>query len=139
LAKSINKKARFKIPKFIDMLFLAGIAVVVVIVPLIVRLNGRDATSEEGIIKTGYVWDNFSYHKSLLLTATAVAVLIGIVMCLITREITFDARKFNKFIYIPSLIYCLFVILSTVFSQYKSTSVHGIMERYEGVYALISY
>ncbi len=80
--------------------------------------------------------DFFSYYKMLWLSITSV---VGLFMFFsrwyLNRQIELRKDKF----YYPMLIYAVLIILSVLFSSYKSVATKGFIDRYEGMYALLSY
>ncbi|MDG2835056.1 hypothetical protein P7M40_24520, partial [Vibrio parahaemolyticus] len=80
--------------------------------------------------------DFFSYYKMVWLSITA---FIGLFMFFSRSYLNknIELRK-DKFYY-PMLIYAALIIISVIFSSYKSVALKGFIDRYEGMYALLSY
>lgn len=107
------------------------------IVPLIVylkvvELQGAAKVYWKGPSKSA---DFFSYYKMEVILVLALAALLIMIIKLFKKEIEFK----KNIIYIPIGIYTLFIILSTVFSDYKDISIWGFVERYEGMLILLAY
>ena len=48
--------------------------------------------------------------------------------------------RFKKsFLYVPALVYAVFVLLSLVLSKYKYFALHGMNEHFEGTFVLLAY
>ncbi|MCY6484501.1 O-antigen ligase family protein [Clostridium aestuarii] len=113
------------------------LAFLVSIVPLIVylkvvKLQGAAKVYWKGPSKSA---DLFSYYKmETILILSSIALLIMIIK-LFKKEIEFK----KNIIYIPMGIYGFFIVLSTILSEYKSISVLGFVERYEGMLILLAY
>lgn len=79
--------------------------------------------------------DFFNYFKSqwlIIITVLAILFFLG-------NQITKGFKIDKKFIYIPTGIYALLIILSTIFSKYKEVALDGFIARYEGMYILLCY
>ncbi|KZL90188.1 O-antigen ligase family protein [Clostridium magnum] len=113
------------------------LAFLVSIVPLIVYGKMMVFTGDyykywQGI-KSGM--DFFCYYKSLwILVSTVIAAVVFGIM-LFSKNIKIRKTK----IYIPIVIYSVFVMLSTVFSDFSQIAVWGFVERYEGMIVLLCY
>ena len=79
--------------------------------------------------------DFFSYYKMVAIVACAIVTVLLFIYRLTTQ--TFAIKK--TFLYIPILIYSLFVILSYVYSEYKEFALWGFRERFEGTVIILSY
>ena len=79
--------------------------------------------------------DFFSYCKMAAIIACAAVVLIFILYRVFTKTLAIK----RTFLYIPMLVYAVFVILSHVFSEYKEFSLLGFTDRFEGTLVLLSY
>lgn len=78
--------------------------------------------------------DFFSYYKMVFLIGFVVAVLIAFLIY------SRNNNKITKTIYYyPAYIYLVMVIVATVFSETKYTSLFGFPDRYEGIVVLVSY
>ncbi|KRQ87824.1 O-Antigen ligase [Caloramator mitchellensis] len=83
----------------------------------------------------GVNFDYFSYYKSRVFL---VLILFGLVALLYRlRKEEFEV-KWNL-LYIPMGFYASFVVLSTIFSKYKSVAFIGFPDRYEGAAVLVGY
>ncbi len=129
--KSSKKKYKY------DIWIILPLVIAVSIIPLIVYMKVVEVPAELKYFTNGN--DNadfFSYYKMVLLSITAViGLLIFLSRSYITKRIELRKDKF----YYPMLIYAALIIISVVFSSYKSVALKGFIDRYEGMYALLSY
>jgi hypothetical protein len=78
--------------------------------------------------------DFFSYYKMVFLIGFVIAALIAFLIY------SRNNNKITKNIYYyPAFIYLVMVIVATIFSETKFTSLYGFPDRYEGVVVLVSY
>lgn len=78
------------------------------------------------------LYSMFKMQTFLLATAFGIVVLI---MSLVS-----DGMKIYKHkVYIPMVVYCVFVLLSYTFSEYKQVAAVGFVDHIEGTAALIGY
>lgn len=120
-------------------LYLLPLALVIGILPLIVRLkvvylndalyhlwNGKDVNP-----------DFFSYYKGIFLIVVAIC---SVVIYLLTfnKKRAEQIKKQKKY-YLLVLALLLGVILSSVFSAYPYLSISGAPDRYEGLYVWMAY
>ncbi len=92
---------------------------------------------------TGYEWysdndviaDFYCYYKSYFLDITAV--FAGLI--LIFRMGLYKEKTKNMKVYLPLAVYCMFVIVSTVFSVNRQASIQGNFESFESCLVLIAY
>ena len=70
-----------------------------------------------------------------------IAILVcGTLALLVLLPLMTETLRFKKsYIYIPMLVYVVFVVLSYIFSDYKDFSLLGYNDRFEGTLVLISY
>ncbi|MCI8341844.1 MAG: hypothetical protein HFE62_01305 [Firmicutes bacterium] len=82
-----------------------------------------------------YDIDVFVYWKKMFfMTVTALA------LAFLLWNVVLGKRKINRHIvYIPMAVYCVFVLLSYVFSPYKAIASAGTNTRLEGTWVLIFY
>ena len=116
---------------------LIPLMLIIVVLPLAVRLaiyscgySGYDWYSSDDILA-----DFYCYYKSYLLDI--IGILTGIVLLFrltLYREKTKDLR-----ICIPLGIYCVFALLSTIFSINTDASLKGNFESFESIIVLITY
>ena len=129
--KTIKKKYKY------DIWIILPLIVAVAIIPLIIYLKVVPVPEELKYFTNGQ--DNadfFSYYKMVWLTiTTAVGLFMFFSRCYLNRQIELRKDKF----YYPMLIYAILIILSVIFSSYKSVATKGFIDRYEGMYALLSY
>lgn len=113
------------------------LALILLIVPCIVYLNIitiKGAATE--LAPTGdKSYDFFSYYKSVWLI---VFTLLSTVFCLIYVKLTKFKLKLPA-IFIPLLVYYLFVFLSTALSKYHDQAYWGFTDRYEGFFVISCY
>ncbi|MEG2199376.1 MAG: O-antigen ligase family protein, partial [Anaerovorax sp.] len=79
--------------------------------------------------------DFFSYYKSVAILICAV--FVGVL--LLYRIFTQSLYVKRSFVYIPMIVYALFVILSYAFSDYKDFALYGWNDRFEGTLVLLAY
>ena len=129
--KNYVEKQHDSIYGIIPLFFIVGI------IPLVIYIKVITVSDVE-VLYTGSRnprTDIFSYYKMAFLLAASLA---GLVTYLLTRSVSpFDEQR--KKYYIPAAIYSLFVIISTLASEYKTIASRGFNERYEGVFVLIAY
>ena len=78
------------------------------------------------------LYSMFKMQTFLLATAFGMAVLI--------MSVFTDGRQIYKHkVYIPMVVYCVFVLLSYTFSEYKQVATVGFIDHIEGTVALIGY
>lgn len=113
---------------------------IITILPLIVHLKIVPLTGASYDFWNGAKdnLDFFSYYKGIwLLIAATTALFIFIV-----RLFQSDPKLIKqdlKFYYLAGSVYLIFVILSTILSNYPSIAFNGFTDRYEGVYILVTY
>jgi len=118
--------------------FFFPIALILTIVPLIVRLTVVHVDEY-----TANIWgattqtDLFSQRKALLLMIFSV---ILIVTCVIFFKKIFSRKdKLVNYILIACGVFTLFTFLSAIFSEYKVVSFWGIFDRAEGFITIACY
>lgn len=116
---------------------LIPIMLIIVVLPLAVRLaiyscgySRYDWYSSNDILT-----DFYCYYKSYLLDI--IGIFAGFV--LIFRLVLYREKTKNMLIFIPLAVYCLSVILSTVFSVNQDASLKGNFESFESMIVLIVY
>jgi O-antigen ligase len=120
-----------------DFLYLIPIVIFSAIIPLIVYMHPIKLTEIEINNWTGGTesYDFFSYWKSVIVRATGALSILCIVLKVYTNK--FEIKKTNY--YIPMAVYSLFVILSAMLSPYKEVASRGYVDRFEGVYVILTY
>ena len=118
-------------------LYILPIAFIITVIPLIVFMKVTNLSPIE--IKNWYgeptYTDFFNYFKSQWLVAgTVMAIVLYMVYSLIKG---FKLQK--SILYIPTIIYALLIILSTVTSENPQIALQGFVARYEGMLALLCY
>ena len=118
-------------------LYILPIAFIITIVPLIVYMKVVQLSPIE--IKNWYgqekYSDFFTFFKSQwLIIGTALAAVFYFVYLIL------KGFKFQKSIpYIPTAVYALMIILSTLLSKNRGVALNGFVARYEGMWALLCY
>ena len=121
--------------KIKEYLYVLPLALIVSIVPIIVRYKKIELGEVIATYWTrNYNTDFFSYYKMLFFLGL-------ILLAFISFYIYIKKEKELKktFYYIPLGIYLLMIVLSTIFSEAKLTSLYGFPDRYEGMAVLIGY
>ena len=131
--------------KLRDNLLAFVLVLIISIVPITVRLNFVEVNKEElNLIRNSKVIaDIFSYEKSKLIIffmAVIFIIYLAYFFCM-SEEINFSELKsmIKKPVFYLSIIYLLFVFLSSLFSRFKISCFNGISERYESMYILFAY
>ncbi|MCX7884038.1 MAG: O-antigen ligase family protein [Caloramator sp.] len=128
-----NKKNMSKYIKE-NKMFIIPIALVVAIVPLIVKLKVIELDSYIANFWTSNVnYDFFSYNKSRVFLFF---VLAAIMINFFNKGFKF---KNNKLLYIFSFIYILSITISSLRSENGQIAFFGFPDRYEGLFVLIGY
>lgn len=110
----------------------------VIIVPLIVYLKVVPLSEAMYDFWNGQKenMDFFSYYKSVwIIISTSIALLM---LGIKSYQMGFKAIKYSHF-YIPIGVYSIFVVLSAIFSKYPEVAKWGFVDRYEGMYVILSY
>lgn len=79
--------------------------------------------------------DFFSYYKSMAILFCAVFIIVLLLYRVFTQSLYIK----KSFIYIPMIVYSLFVVLSYVFSEYQEFALYGWNDRFEGTLVLLAY
>lgn len=114
---------------------LVPLILVLSLIPLIVRAIKVNTKQSQFIWYSSLdeTMDIFIYGKSITFLIISIFML-GIILT------TFFKKKIksNK-VFIPLIIYAVLTILSTILSEYKYFSLHGVGEQYESIFILIGY
>ena len=134
--KTVNKK-NLKDTSKMDILYFIPIIVAIAVVPLIVymKVNVLQGIQKDMWVGGGNVVDFFSYYKYVVLVFATVAGLFSLLIRKMNSKLT--VKKTN--VYIPLAVYALFVVISTILSQYRDVATGGFVDRFEGVYTLLAY
>lgn len=120
---------------------LLPICMVFVIIPMIVKLKfaPNPFINESWYYKDEAICDFFLYYKSWTMVATGVMMLI--LLCWQISQMRKKDSLIGKhnLIFIPLLVYTVFVAASSLFSKYLNISLHGMPDQYESVWALLAY
>jgi O-antigen ligase len=87
------------------------------------------------ITSSATYFDFFSFAKSQLFVQVTALVFSLFIFGLVTKIIKFKWMK----VFIPVIVYVLFVIISTVFSEDLIISTRGFVEMHQGLWVLLSY
>lgn len=85
--------------------------------------------------KGEFVGDLFSYFRGQVLLIVTVVGILYLIYCALNGKVTIHKHK----IYIPMIVFCVFVLLSYLFSDYKEIAWRGLEGRYEGTMILLCY
>ncbi|URZ08401.1 O-antigen ligase family protein [Clostridium felsineum] len=120
-----------------DRFIVIMISLITFLVPLIVFLKVTKLQSNllKNLTGLQYSFDFFSYYKMILFILLSAILLIYFLYRVVRKDIFLTNTKF----YIPIITYGAFIIISTIFSQYKDIAVFGYVERYEGMLVLLFY
>lgn len=104
---------------------------------IITRMHTYERPMDQFFWSTGnnVLNDFFSYYKMVAILICATLALLVLLFRLMTETLRFK----KSYIYIPMLVYTVFVVLSYVFSDYKEFALLGYNDRFEGTLTLISY
>ena len=121
--------------KIKEYLYVLPLALIVSIVPIIVRYKKIELGEVIATYWTrNYNTDFFSYYKMLFFLGLILLTFISFYIYIKKEK---ELKK--TFYYIPLGIYLLMIVLSTIFSEAKLTSLYGFPDRYEGMAVLIGY
>lgn len=132
MASNINRGEKVR-----STILLYPLIIVMAIIPFIVHQKIVPTRLEK------YSWFSFSdtsmdfflYYKSVWLIVMAVIMLAILCVKVMQKK---EYQKIPKFI-IPIGIYGLLIILSMIFSENRTLSIHGTMEQYESGFVLLGY
>lgn len=134
--KNTSSSRRFKrgYSQIFDIIPLIGI---ISIIPLLVFLKIVPVTDATAIFtNSNDNYDFFSYYKMVwLLIFTFLGLLLSFRKHFISRSQFLKKSQ----IYYPMILYVILVIVSTILAQYKQVALWGFVDRYEGMFVLISY
>lgn len=132
--KSISIKKEDKV----NIILLIPVMLILAIIPLIVYLKVIPNDEATRVFMGGQEnnVDFFSYYKSIWFVG-----LTGIGLFMYLSQVFLDRNiKLKKDpIYYPMIAYGVLIILSTVFATYRTVAFRGFMDRYEGIWVLLSY
>jgi hypothetical protein len=123
--------------KQIEWYYFIPILFSICIVPLIVydaHIQVNKSIQNLFMYKEGTI-DFFSFYKGIWIILASIVSLISLYLCYKSNKLVI--RKSN--ILVPISIYTFFILLSTIFSEFKDIAVWGFYDRYEGAFVLISY
>lgn len=117
--------------------YLLPISLTVFLIPLIVYMKVVTLTPIEIAYWKGRVEspDFFSYYKMIGLN---IFTILGTIFTYFYFKNTNSTIKKTN-IYIPMIVYSLLILLSTLLAEHKSVAVWGFVDRYEGMFVLLSY
>jgi O-antigen ligase len=132
--------------KFAEMDGTSKIAVITImllaaIMPLIVRyINVPTGPDQMGTVTTvESAADMFSYYKSMILLGAALIIVCISGAWALTTQKSHDFKKLLNPVFIAVGIYLFLLLLSSIFTKYHYTAVHGIGQRYESVFVCLAY
>lgn len=111
----------------------------IIFVPLIVHLKVVPLNGASYMFWNGQAQnlDFFSYYKAIWINIFTVLAFIMLLVKFYQKGTSFIKKSYDY--YIPICIYSLFVIISTLTSEYKEIALKGFPDRYEGMYILLAY
>lgn len=120
--------------------YLLPIMFVVTVLPLIVYLKVVPLTGASYDTWTGVTenYDFFSYYKGMWLIIAAALGLFMVVVRAFQNDPNLLKKELKQF-YLVIGVYLLFIVGSTIISDYRAVALSGYPDRYEGVYVLIAY
>ncbi|WP_017756553.1 O-antigen ligase family protein [Calidifontibacillus oryziterrae] len=130
--QNIDLKESVTIDKTIYILLLTAL----LIVPLFIKAHIFEYVSPKlTFLSSGMQADIFSYYKYIILAI--ITVIIGILFIYKIMFLQYEIKKSytNLFIGILAVV----VILSAIFSPYKSLALHGMYNRHEGTLTFMCY
>jgi hypothetical protein len=133
---SSNKAPKTHI-KEINLIYLVPIMFTIAVIPLIVKIH------EYRTGLSNFLWftendnyfDFFLFYKQAFLVATAVSMLI---LILLAKFIKKEPLPFSITL-IPLGIYAVLALLSSLFSDYRAISIRGVFEQFESIFVILSY
>ena len=120
-----------------ELILMAPILFAVAVLPFIMRLNTDTLNESSALYFTSGV-DFFHLIKAQVLMVLAVA---AIILTFFSKAFTLEnLAAFKKDSIVLALgVYTIFVVLSATFSDYRDVAFHGLVQRFEGMYALLAY
>ena len=136
-----RRKNKHNAIPFSDKLIGSMLVVVVAIMPLVVRFARRELSPElVNLFGVTHQADVFSYWKGVFIGIPALVIALYWLSDLLTRGKMPDFKSFFKRIPVAlSCVYLIFVIISTLLSNYTSTAWHGVYDRSEGALMWMAY
>jgi hypothetical protein len=133
----MNKLLKNNISYRIKYIIISIVAIIVFLVPLIMRLyieelDGIRFLSWQGKSKHA---DLFHYAKAQLLIILSCVLLLVMVIGILIKKI----KPVLTIEIVSVIILSFFILLSAVVSKYGKTAMIGSVSKYEGLYVLISY
>lgn len=125
-------------PKNKNIIFLIPIALLIIVVPLIMRLHVYNPNMEQfaWFSSSREEYDIFLYYKGIVLTGIAALMLFMLLIRFITRN--FPSLKKDYWLFFL-FGYGFLTALSTLFSEYRYYGIHGMFEQFETVWVILSY
>lgn len=136
-SKKATNKRNLKYTSKVDILYLIPVIIAIAVVPLIVhmKINVLEGIQKDVWSGGDRVADFFTYYKYVVLILAAVSGIFSLLIKKMSNELVMKRTA----AYIPLAVYALFIMLSTILSQYKDVATTGFVDRFEGVYALLGY
>ena len=112
------------------------IVFVMAVLPLIVHYYEFEAhlSMMSWYVSNDYTGDMFNYYKSEYLVVAAIIMIMVLFVGLV-----FSKKYYFHKAFIPLFIYAVFIVLSTIFSDYQYFSLNGMDNHFETVYVLLAY
>lgn len=112
------------------------IVFVMAVLPLIVHYYEFEAhlSMMSWYVSNDYTGDMFNYYKSEYLVVAAIIMIMVLFVGLV-----FSKKYYLHKAFIPLFIYAVFIVLSTIFSDYQYFSLNGMDNHFETVYVLLTY
>jgi len=116
----------------------------IAIIPLIVRyIQVPIGPDQVNVITAAEISDDmFSYYKAMLILIGSGILLIGLLMYVFSDHLS-SLVNWKKIVSQPFsiavIVFVVTIIASSINSEFRHTVIHGIAERYEGVFILLAY
>ena len=121
--------------------FLIPLALWFILIPIIVKVKffANPLTEYPWYGTTETLADFFLYYKSQAVTIVGVLMLIFFVWKIANSKKKEALFSNETYLFIPLLIYLILTVFSTLFSEYKYFSSHGMPDQFETIWNLIAY
>ena len=122
------------------------LALVIVVIPTVVKLTFITPTADEAAVRAipadgaaSSVVDAFTYYKSRALLVAGSLFAIFYAACVAIGEVKYEIKKIKDPVFIASAAYISLIVLSTVLSKHRQLALTGFSDRHENVFILIVY
>lgn len=118
---------------------LIPLIMMIICVPLIVHMKVIPLNGASYLFWNGQKQnvDFFSYYKTIWINIFTLLASVMLLLKFYQNGTNFVKKSYDY--YITMVIYSLFVIISTLSSEYKEIALKGFPDRYEGMYMLLAY